>query len=168
MELSTTTKNFAIAAITALALGIAPTARADNMGCSNATLKGTFAHIGSGFTTAPPSMAGPLNGVGTDTFDGNGNITGTAALNLNGTPAALILNGTAAPLVTEKGTYKVNLDCTGSYTVQFFVGGAPSGSTTVFFVIANSGNEIHGVCVDLGSVTTHTFLRQFPAGDWRQ
>jgi hypothetical protein len=160
MELSTTTKNFAIAAITALALGIAPAARANNMGCSNATLKGTFAHIGTGFTTAPPSMAGPLNGVGTDTFDGNGNITGTATLNLNGVPVPVP--------VTEKGTYKVNPDCTGSYTVQFFVGGSPSGSTNVSFVIADSGNEIHGVCTDQGSVTTHTFLRQFPAGDWRQ
>ena len=38
---NTAAKTFAIAAVTALALGIAPTAKADNKGCSNATLKGT-------------------------------------------------------------------------------------------------------------------------------
>jgi hypothetical protein len=154
MKRNTIAKTLAIAAVTALALSIAPTARADNKGCSNASLKGTFAHIGTGFTTAPPAMAGPLTGVGTDTFDGNGNITGTATLNLNGYPVS----------ATETGKYKVNPDCTGTYTVQFSVGG----STSVFFVIADNGNEVHGVCTDAGSVTAHTFLRQFPVGDWRE
>jgi hypothetical protein len=154
MKRSTLAKNFAIAAVTALALAVAPTAKADNKGCSNASLNGTFAHIGTGFTTAPPAMAGPLAGVGTDTFDGNGKITGSATLSLNGNIVS----------ATETGTYKVNPDCTGTYTVQFSGGGA----TTAFFVIADSGNEIHAVCTDPGTVLNHTFRRQFPAGDWRQ
>ena len=62
MKRSTIAKTFAIAAVTALALGIAPTAKADNKGCSNATLKGTFAHTATGFVTAPPAMAGPFAG----------------------------------------------------------------------------------------------------------
>src|SRR5258708_39276971 len=83
MKRSTIAKNFAIAAVTALALGVAPMAKADNKGCSNATLKGTFAHTASGFEIAPPSIAGPLAGVGTDTFDGKGNVTTTAMLSIN-------------------------------------------------------------------------------------
>ena len=65
MKRSTIAKTFTIAAVAALALGIAPTAKADDKGCSNATLKGTFAHRATGFVTAPPAMAGPLAGVGT-------------------------------------------------------------------------------------------------------
>ncbi len=147
------TKTFVVAALTALALGIAPTAKADNnKGCSTATLKGTFAHVANGFVTAPTAMAGPLSGVGTDTFDGNGGVT---------TNATLSINGNIVP-VTEKGTYKVNPDCTGTYTVA-----SQGGTTNASFVIADSGNEIQALCTDPGVVLTHTFRRQFPVGDWR-
>ena len=108
MKRSTIAKTFTIAAVTALALGLAPTAKADDKGCSNATLKGTFAHRATGFVTAPPAMAGPLAGVGADTFDGNGGVTTTATISLN---------GNIVP-VTGKGTYKVNSDCTGTYTIS--------------------------------------------------
>src|ERR1700722_1609587 len=129
MKRSTIAKTFAIAAVTALTLGIAPTVKADNYkGCSNASLKGTFSHMATGFVTAPPAMAGPFAGVGTDTFDGNGNITGTATLSINGNAVS----------VTETGTYKVKQDCTGTYPVQFSAGG----STTASFVITASWNEI--------------------------
>ena len=152
MKRSTIAKTFAIAAVTAFALGIAPTAKAGNdKGCTNATLSGTFAHIATGFITAPPAMAGPLGGVGRNTFDGNGGFAGTATLSLN---------GNIVP-VTETGTYKVNPDCTGTYTVP------GPGGTTVFFVIADSGNEIHAICTDPGLVLTHIFRRQFPVGDSR-
>lgn len=151
MKRSTIANTFAIAA---LALGMAFPAKADNYkGCSNASLKGTFSHMASGITTAPPAMAGPLAGVGTDTFDGKGNIKGTATLSIN---------GNIVP-VSETGTYKVNEDCTGTYTVQFSVGG----STSASFVITSSWNEIQAICTDAGVVLTHIFRRQFPVGDWR-
>ena len=144
MKRSTIGKAFAIAA--AIALGIAPAASAENKGCSNATLKGTFVHTASGFETAPPAIAGPLVGVGTDTFDGNGNVATTATISLN---------GNILPLKTT-GTYSVNPDCTGTYTLP---------GTRLVFVIANSGNEIHAICIDPGVVLSHTFWRQFPVGD---
>src|SRR5215831_14250232 len=98
MKRSTIGKTFAIAAVAAVALGIAPTAKAADKGCSNATLRGTFVHTGSGFATPPASMAVPVTGVGTDTFDGNGGSTGTGMLSIN---------GNIVPL-TYTGTYKVN------------------------------------------------------------
>ena len=153
MKRSTIAKAFTIAAVTALALGIAPTAKADDKGCSNSTLKGTFAHRASGFVTAPPGMAGPLAGVGTDTFDGNGGVKSTATISLN---------GNIVPL-TGTGTYHVNPDCTGTYTIE-----GPGGTTRLVFVIVDSWNEIQAICIDPGVVLTHIFRRQFPVGDWRQ
>ena len=148
MKHNNTAKTLAIAGAMVLVLGIAPAVKAADKGCTNASLKGTFSHIGTGFV-----KAGPLAGVGTDTFDGNGGITGTASLSINGTIVSL----------TETGTYKVNPDCTGTYTVS-----SAGGSTTAFFVIDDGGNEVKAVCTDPGVVITHIFRRQFPEGDWRQ
>jgi hypothetical protein len=41
MKRSTIAQSLTIAAVTALALGITPTAKADDKGCSNASLEGT-------------------------------------------------------------------------------------------------------------------------------
>jgi hypothetical protein len=94
MKRNTTTKAFAIAAVTALALAVAPIAKADDKGCTNATLHGTFSQRGTGVIIAPPSIAGPMANVGTLTFDGNGAVTGTVVNSLNGTTVP----------ATEKGT----------------------------------------------------------------
>ena len=160
MKRSTIAKTFTIAAITAIALSIAPTAMADDKGCSNGTLKGTFAHTLTGFITAPPAVAGPFAGLGTETFDGNGGLTGNSTVSLNGT----ISSGTYA------GTYTVNPDCTGTYTVL-----SPSGRTSnVFFVLVwtphSTGtglSEFHFIATDPGSVRTGIARRQFPVGDLR-
>ena len=148
-------KTFTIAAVTLLALGLAPTAKADDKGCTNATLNGTFSQKGTGVITAPPSLAGPMANVGTLTFDGRGAVTGALVNNLNGTivPA------------TEKGTYHVNADCTGTYTVLI----SPLGITgNAFFVIDSLANEIQILTTDPGSVVVCVARRQFPVGDWRQ
>jgi hypothetical protein len=155
MKRSTIAKTFTIAAVTVLALGLAPTAKADDKGCTNATLSGTFAQKGSGVITAPPSIAGPMANVGTLTFDGHGAVTGALVNSLNGTivPA------------TEKGTYQVNPDCTGTYTVQI----SPLGITGhAFFVIDDVANEIQIITTDPGVVVICVARRQFQVGDWRQ
>ena len=105
MKRYTIAKTFTIAAIAVLALGMSPSAKAQNKGCSNATLKGTFSHTASGFEIAPPAIAGPVAGVGMDIFDGNGGVTVTVTVSLNGNIVPLIATG----------TYKVNPDCTGTY-----------------------------------------------------
>ena len=149
MNCYTIAKTSTIALAAVLALAISPSAKADDKGCTNATLKGTFAHTASGFAIAPPAIAGPVAGAGIDTFDGKGGVT---------TSATVSLNGNIVP-ITATGTYKVNPDCTGTYVIP---------GTTLFLVIADSGNEIHAICIDSGVVLNHTFRRQFPVGDWRQ
>src|SRR5689334_6993879 len=82
-------------AIAVLALGLTPAARADDKGCTNASLNGTYSQRGTGVIVSPPALAGPMANVGTLTFDGRGGLTGTVVNSLNGN----IVAG------TEKGTY---------------------------------------------------------------
>lgn len=152
MKRTTIANTFVITVAMALALGIAPTAQADDKGCSNATLKGTFAYTNTGFLTAPPAQAGPFAGVGTENFDGNGGTTATAWVSQNGN----VLK------VTITGTYTVNPDCTGTLTLQI----SPVGHTThTFFVIDESRAEFRAINTDPGGVITTVAKRQFPAGN---
>ena len=100
-------------------------------------------------------MAGPFAGVNTETFDGNSTVTGTGIGSLN---------GNIVP-VTQEGTYTVNPDCTGTYTIQI----SPLGLTAHgFFVIDDGGNELQIVITDPGTVITCIARRQFPVGDSEQ
>jgi uncharacterized protein YdeI (BOF family) len=152
MKPSTIAKALAIT-LAAIALGIGPNAKADER-CSNATLKGTFADKDTGFITAPPAIAGPFAGVNLETFDGKGTITGTGMVSLN---------GNIVPQ-TYQGTYTVNPDCTGTYTVQLSLGL----TTNAFFVIDDDGNELQVLVTDPGAVVTCIARRQFPVDDRRQ
>ncbi|MBV8902560.1 MAG: hypothetical protein JOZ22_02905, partial [Acidobacteriia bacterium] len=60
MKRSTTAKSFTMAALTVLALAIAPAAKARDKACSNATLRGAFAYTSTGSIASPPDFAGPF------------------------------------------------------------------------------------------------------------
>ena len=158
MKLSTIAKNFTIAAGIALGLCIAPTAKAEVQGCSNATLKGTFSYKMTGALLIP-GLEGPFAEVGVQTFDGNGGTTATATLSQNGNIYQ----------VTITGKYTVNPNCTGTFTLQV----APFGVTNLlFFVLDDGGNgfqslEINPAPGGKGSVVTGSGRRQFPVGDLR-
>ena len=144
---TTVGKLFTIAAAMTLALAIAPTVQASDKGCSNETLRGSYAQTGSGVITAPPDQAGPFANVGTLIFDGNGGVTGV-----------IVVNGSSAQ-ATETGTYKVNSDCTGTYTVEI----APFGITSnAFFAIDTNGDELEIIVTDPGSAITCVAKKLFP------
>jgi hypothetical protein len=152
MKRNTIANSFAIAVAVTLVMGIAPTAQGAGKTCSNATLTGTFAYTNTGFITAPPPLAGPFAGVGTQIFDGNGGTTATAWVSQNGN----ILK------VTITGTYTVNPDCTGTLTTHI----SPVGITGhAFFVIDADGAGLRAINTDLGSVITTVARKQFPEGD---
>ena len=152
MKRSTVAKTFTMAAVIALALGTSATAKADDKGCSSATLRGTFAYTSTGTITSPPSIAGPVAEVGTQTFDGKGNTTATAWL-------------AAVGQLSITGTYTVNPDCTGTFTLQVTfppstgVGVVP---VDVFFVIDNGGDGFQAIETDPGLVITRIGRRLFP------
>ena len=150
MNRITIAKAFTIAAVAALALSMAPTANAHDKGCSNATLKGTFAEKDTGFITNPsPAPASLFAGVNLETFDGKGTITATGFSSLDG-------NGGPQ---TEAGTYTVNPDCTGTYEVQI----SPGNFTAhAFFVIDDGGNELQIIVTDPGTVINCIARRLIP------
>lgn len=143
MKLSNPAKTMTIVAALACALGAAPAAKAADLGCSNATLTGAYSDQDTGTIVG----AGPFAGVNLDTFDGKGNLT------ISGMSS---LNGSVSPGV-ETGTYHVNPDCTGIYTVS-------GGGLTIdaFFVIDQGGNELQIVITDPGTVINCVARKQFP------
>lgn len=153
MKRSNTAKTFAIAAVAALALAIAPTAKAQvNKGCNNATLMGTFAYTTTGFSvagaTGPLPAPLPFADAGAQTFDGNGGTALSGMTNANGTVGQ----------PNQAGTYIVNSDCTGTFSIQL----APGKTANYFFVIANDGSEFRAICVDKYAVLTRIGTRLYP------
>jgi hypothetical protein len=148
MTRSTIAKTFASGAVAALVLSLAPMAKAQ---CSVGTLAGSFVRTDTGFVTSPPAIAGPLAGVHLVTFDGSGAFVSAGVSSLNGNVSES----------TATGTYRVNPDCTGTYTSQ-----SSTGRTgTAFFVIANNGNEIHILPTNPGGSITCIARKVFPAGN---
>ena len=146
MKLSNAAKNTMMGAVVALVLATAPAAKASGMGCSNATLRGTYSDQDTGTIVG----LGPFAGVNVDKFDGKGKLT------ISGWSS---VNGSVAYGVTT-GTYQVNPDCTGTYTVT-------GGGLTVdgFFVIDHEGNELKIVITDPGTVINCVARKQFPTND---
>ena len=151
-----TAKTFTIAVLAALALSVGPAAKAADRGCSNTSLQGTFADKDTGVIYPAANAAPvPFAGVNVEAFDGNGNITGTGFASAG---------GSGGPQ-TYTGTYKVNPNCTGTYSITL----SPSGMQAhAFFVIDDHLNELQIVIKDPGTVITCVARRQFPVGDWRQ
>jgi hypothetical protein len=131
-------------------------AQADEKGCSNAALMGRFAVVDNGFITVQ-AQAGPFADVGTLTFDGKGNTTGTAMASQNGNIFPLNM----------AGTYTVNSDCTGTFTlnVTIPIPGAPQlPPIHAYFVIDDNGKEFRSISTDSGRVVTTVGRVQFTAG----
>jgi len=106
----------------------------DDLGCSNATLKGDYAF--SVLTVAEENV-GPNVVVGLGTFDGKGGFNqidfpgnGITDLGLKGFRSG------------QTGTYTVNRDCTGFMTIDIAQAGIV---VTNAIVISNGGRAIHAV-----------------------
>src|SRR5215472_2860563 len=95
-----------LAAVALLALSHVARAQ-ERERCSNATLKGSFGWRMTG-TIGLPSSPVPFAGVGKQTFDGNGNTELADVVSVNGVLYSSTLTG----------TYAVNQDCTGSFTLS--------------------------------------------------
>jgi hypothetical protein len=126
-----------------LALAASSTVTAHARACSNLTIKGTYAFTIHG-TVFLPGGAPPLlvDGLAKPTFDGDGDLTQLDAV---------AVNGNVAPgWRLSTGTYSVNPDCTGTFTVSN--GDRPPINGQ--FIIAQSGNTIREMVIDPGFATT--------------
>jgi hypothetical protein len=115
--------------------------------CSNATIRGAYAVLQSGF-----DLKGNLKGgVGVATFDGKG----MWSLKLT----EVNRSGPVLHIDNPKGTYSVNADCTASASLA----GTPVGNANWALVIVRSGEEIFEIATTppRGAVIW-VLKRQFP------
>ncbi len=142
-------RTLTVAALAAFALGIASSANAQDKGCSNTSLHGTFAYTSTGTIVSPPDIAGPIAEVGSQNFDGAGGTSATATISSN---------GSVQPL-TIVGTYQVNPDCTGTAELQV----SPFDITVhVLFVITDDGDGFQAMETDTGFVITRIGRKLYP------
>jgi Flp pilus assembly protein TadG len=111
-------------------------------GCTNATIQGTFAFTIHGTILIQDGSTLLVDGLAKTTFDGKGNLTQLDAVAING--------NVAAGWASNTGTYVVNPDCTGTFTVTN--GNQPP--VHLLMIVAQSGNTIHDMVIDPGFATT--------------
>jgi len=104
----------------------------DDLGCSNATLKGDYAF--SVLTIVAASPPGPGVVVGLGTFDGRGGFKQIDYPGNGGTDLGLDETFRTG----QTGSYTVNRNCTGFMTINL---GATVGVTENAFVISNGGQS---------------------------
>jgi hypothetical protein len=121
--------------------GLSTFARAAS--CGNSTIRGSYAFTIHG-QIFPPDGSAPLivDGVAKTTFDGNGGLTQLDTVAANG--------DVPPDWRVSTGTYSVNPDCTGTFTVT----NDPQPPIHARMIVAQSGNTIHAVVTDPGFATT--------------
>ncbi len=82
-----------------------------------------------------------VDGLAKTSFDGNGNLTQLDAVTVNG--------NVAPGWQRSPGTYSVNPDRTGTFTVS-----NDQPPINAQFIVAQSGNTIHDMVIDPGFATT--------------
>jgi hypothetical protein len=125
-----------------LVLAASSTLTAHASACSNSTIQGSYAFTIHGTVFLPDGSTLLIDGLAKTTFDGDGNITQLDAV---------AANGNVPPgWRPSAGTYSVNPDCTGTFTVSN--GGQPPIHAQM--IVAQSGNTIHAMVIDPGFATT--------------
>ena len=125
-----------------LALAASSTLTAHAIACSNLTIQGTYAVTIHGTVFLPNGFTLLITGLAKPTYDGNGNITQLDAV---------AVNGNVAPgWRLSTGTYSVNPDCTGTFTVSNGDQKPIDGQ----FIISQSGNTMRQMVTDQGIATT--------------
>jgi hypothetical protein len=125
-------------------LVMAQNAGTESIGCSNATLIGSYAFQIKGQILAPAPAAGLVSGVALTVFDGFGNLTQVDNVVHNG----VVPVEDWRPAV---GTYTVNANCTGTF--NFYpqptnpADGGPA--LALHFVVTRSGSQIFTTVTEL-------------------
>jgi hypothetical protein len=129
----------AVAAIVSLcALG---PASATASACTNKLLSGYYGFTIQGTKLGGLGFTGQQVGVAMAQFDGNGNFTQIDTVTIAGN---VVSDFTHTP---ANGTYTVNSDCTGTFTINF-TDGRPT--VVANFVLVDNGNEIDTVVTSAG------------------
>jgi hypothetical protein len=116
-------------------------AQSNSPACNDELIKGNFGFVVQGTKLGGLGPTGPQVGVAMADFDGKGNLTQTDTVTIDG---IVVADFTHSPAT---GTYKVNPNCTGSFTLDF-TDGRPT--VTTAFVVVSGGAEIDAVVTTAG------------------
>lgn len=131
------------AAFVLLAFGVLGTAYAqsETPACNNKLIRGNYGVTIQGTKLVGPGPTGSQVGVAVVEYDGKGNLTQLDTVTINGD---VVADFTHTPAT---GTYSVNANCTGTFTINF-TDGRPTVVTN--FVVVDNGNEIDAVVTSAG------------------
>ena len=140
--------NAALATV-AFALFSATALPAHAKDCSLASVAGSYGYTTSGFVATPAGAFVPVAAAGKISFDARGNVNGTQTR---------VLAGSALD-ETYSGTFSVNADCTGTFTVLVQ---PDTRTSTVNVVWTDNANVVSAVFTNPGFVLTATARRINP------
>jgi hypothetical protein len=127
--------------------GVAHAQLGDNDGCMDGTLFGDYAFRVDGQLLPPGGPPIAREGVAMTHFDGRGGLTQVDFVMSNGAPLAGPADQTTGFHIYERGSYKVNPDCTGSAVIHFPAppGLASGAEIDLMFVLGDHGRVIHAI-----------------------
>jgi hypothetical protein len=117
--------------------------------CSLASVAGSYGYTTSGFVATSTGAFVPVAAAGKITFDRHGNVSGTQTR---------VVAGSALD-ETYSGTYSVNPDCMGSFTVLVE---PDTRTSTVDLVWTDNTNGVSAVFTNPGFILTATARRIHP------
>ncbi len=116
-------------------------AQSEHAGCNDRLIAGNYGFTIEGNKLGGQGPTGPQLGVAMTEFDGRGRLNQIDTVTVNG---EVVADFTHTPAT---GTYKVNSDCTGTFTIDFTDGRPP---VTANFVVVEDGLEIDTVVISAG------------------
>jgi len=116
-------------------------AQDDSQACNDKLIKGNYGFTVQGTKLGGSGPTGQQIGVAMTEFDGKGNLTQIDTVTVDG---KVVADFTRTPAT---GTYTVNADCTGAFTINF-TDGRPT--VTTAFVVVWDGMEIDTVVTAAG------------------
>jgi hypothetical protein len=131
------------ATLVLLTLGVLGTAHAQSAHavCNNRLIAGNYGFTLQGNKLAGQGPTGQQVGVAMTQFNGRGGLTQIDTVTVDG---ELVADFTHTPAT---GTYQVNPDCTGTFTIDFTDNRPP---VTANFVVVEGGLEIDTVVISVG------------------
>src|ERR1035438_1255271 len=116
-------------------------AQSESPACNNKLIAGNYGFTVQGNKLGGQGPTGPQVGVAMTEFDGKGGLTQIDTVTISG---VVVADFTHTPAT---GTYTVNSDCTGTFTINFTDGRPP---VVANFVVVDSGSEIDTVVISAG------------------
>jgi hypothetical protein len=111
-------------------------AQSNSRFCNNLLIAGVYGFTIEGAKLAGPGPTGQQVGVAMTEFDGREGLSQIDAVMIGGVEVSDFTH----PVAT--GSYSVNADCTGTFTINF-TDGRPT--VSAYFVVVDNGNEIDTV-----------------------